>query len=265
MVKKQTLALLGAVALILWGTAYAQEAPGFDATLHYNGIEFSYMPDVFGAALAAYDEGTPYQTDAPYFANVAPHTTFQFLRPDPTRPDVNWVGQLSVYRISDINAYAEPSYRQVVESLQNMATQDLSAYANASADYRTPALPYMPVLNATQVFRARPKALDFRMAKGIEYYVYSSQAAEPILEGQVDYTFQGITTDGLYYLSFSMPVEMGLLATTIPDGMDWDAFLTTYPQYLQQTFATINNADPASFTPSSDVLHRFIESITIDA
>ena len=209
--------------------------------------------------------GTPFQTDAPYFANVAPHTTFKFLRPDPTRPDVNWVGELLVYRISDLNSYAEPSYRQVVEKLQNLDTQNLSAYANASADYRTPALPYMPVLNATEVFRAHPSALDFKTVKGIEYYVYSSQAAEPILEGQVDYTFQGMTVDGLYYLSFSMPVQMGLLATKIPDGMDWDAFIEIYPQYLQQTFASINIADPASFTPASDVLHHFIESIAIDA
>jgi hypothetical protein len=88
---------------------------------------------------------------------------------------------------------------------------------------------------------------------------------EPILEGQVFYTYQGITTDGKYYLSFSMPVETGTLETDIPSNLDWDAFAASYAQYLQDTFTAIQSADSATFSPALIVLRDFIESVTMSA
>jgi hypothetical protein len=264
MMKKRILLGIVLTLVLLCGSLYAQEPPDNAAVIRYNGIEFSYAPEFFGAVLPGYEEGTPYQTDAPYFANVAPHTTFKFMRPNPTRPDVNWVGELSVYRMADIDAYAEPSYKDVVAQLQNLDIGNLNIYATVGADYKIPSLPFMPVLNATQVFRAHPHALDFDTARGIEYYTYYSQSAEPIFEGQVLYTYQGITRDGMHYLSFSMPIETGFLETVIADDMDWNAFMAHYSQYLEDTFATINNADSASYLPSSAVFHSFIQSIAIN-
>jgi hypothetical protein len=261
MLKQLTILLL--MLLVLTGGVLAQAPQPDTAIISYNGIEFSYSPGTFGAVLPAYNEGTPFQTDAPYFANTAPHTAFAFLKPDPTRPEVNLVGELRVYRIADLEAYGEPSYKDTVQQLRNLDTTDLSSYANAAADYNNPSLPYLPVLNATQVFRAFPAALNVERMNGIEYYFYASQSAEPILEGQISYSYQGITTDGQYYLSFSIPVEMGLLETVITPDIDWDAFSANYAQYLQDTFATINNADPATFSPTSAELRSFVGSITI--
>jgi hypothetical protein len=263
MLKKRILVGMVATLLLLCGSLSAQESPDNTALIRYNGIEFSYEPASFGAVLPSYNEGTPFQADAPYFANVAPHTTFKFMRADPTRPDVNWVGELSVYRMADIQVYAEPSYKDVVKQLQNLDIGSLNSYATVGADYKIPALPFMPVLNATQVFRAHPSALNLETVRGIEYYTYYSQSAEPILEGQVLYTYQGITVDGMYYLSFSIPIETKFLETVIVDDMDWSAFMAHYPQYLQDTFAAINNADPATFIPASTVFSRFIQSISI--
>lgn|GEM_PF-5245145 len=93
-------------------------------------------------------------------AIVAPHSSFQFIRPNATSPDTNLVGELRVYRIADLVAYAEPSYREVVKQLRNLIGDDLSAYATVGADYTIPGLPFMPVLNAAQVFRAHPRTLN---------------------------------------------------------------------------------------------------------
>lgn len=262
MPKKHILAIL-LVTMLIAGAVQAQSAPDTAAQVAFNGITFSYDPAVFGAVLPAFDPGTPYQTDAPYFANTAPHTTFMFMRPDPARPEVDLTGELRVYKIADVEAYGEPSYKAVVEQLRTLDTSDLSAFATVGADFTIPALPFMPVLNATQVFRAHPSALDFASAKGIEYYTYYSQSAEPILDSQIMYAYQAITADGQYYLSFSIYVEMGLLETTIAADIDWDAFGANYAPYLQATYDTINSADPATFKPSTDALHRFVESIAI--
>ena len=249
--------------LSLYGMIHAQEPPDKLVQVVYNGIEFSYAPEAFGAVLPVYDEGTPYQTDAPYFANIAPHTSFKFMRPDPAYPDINWVGELRVYRIADLEAYAEPTYREVVDQLRTLDTATLAAHVNAGPDARLPGLPFMPVLNATQVFWAHPKVLISGTAAGVEYCTYYSVAPEPIVEGQVMYAYQAISVDGLYYLSFSMPLETGLLDSAIPDQLNVDEFVADYVSYLQKTFDAINTADPATFKPLPDELTRFIKSISI--
>jgi hypothetical protein len=259
---KQLTVLIG-VLLVLTGSLLAQAPPENSAVIRYHGIEFTYEPDAFGALLPTYSEGTPFQTDAPYFANTAPHVSMTFTRPNPSRPDSNFIGELRVYGIADLEVYGEPSYRAVIEQLRTLDTCDLSGYANAGADYRMPTLPFMPVLNATQVLRAHPRALNFDNVNGIEYYTYYSQGPEPILEGQVLYVYQGITTDGKDYVSFSMPVVTGLLASELPEVNDWDAFVAHYAEYLQETFAAITNADPTTFAPAPAILSRFIESIAI--
>lgn len=257
--KRLVFALL--VLVLISGAVLAQS----DAQVRYAGVGFSYRPQAFGAVLPWIEAGTPYQADAAYFANVAPHIAFTFTRPNPVHPDQMFTGQLRVYRIADLEAYQEPSYRQVLEELRSLDTTTLAAYASANPDYRAAHLPFMPVLNATQVIRAQPAALNVGAAAGIEYFTYFSQAAEPILEGQVFYTFQGITSDGLYYVSFSMPVETGLLPADIPQDLNWDAFSARYPDYLQETFVAINSADPAAFTPAAGDLHAFIASLTVSA
>ncbi len=262
---KHILAILIMLLLTTGGAVQAQSARDTVAQVSFNGITFRYDPTVFGAVLPAYDEGTPYQTEAPYFANIAPHSSFMFMRPDPARPAVDLTGELRVYKIADLEAYSEPSYKAVVEQLRTLDTDVLSTFETVSADYNIPALPFMPVLNATQVFRAHPSNLDFASVNGIEYFAYYSQSPEPILDGQVMYVYQGITTDGSYYLSFSIYVQTGLLETAIAADLDRDAFVANYAPYLQDAFSLINGADPAAFTPATNALHSFIESIAVEA
>jgi|GEM_PF-4558199 len=61
-----------------------------------------------------------------------------------------------------------------------------------------------------------------------------------------------------------MPVETGLLESTFPDDINWDTFPANYTQYLQDTFAAINNADLLTLTSAKTVFHRFIDGISIE-
>jgi hypothetical protein len=249
--------------LAITGSVQALVPQDYTAHIRYNNIEFSYVPDVFGAVLPAYNQGTAYQADAPYFVNVAPHTTFKFLRPNPAHPDINFVGELRVYRIAELEAYPEPTYREAVAQLEALYDTDLRGYATADTGYQVLALPFLPHINATQVFRAQPVWLNFQQVSGIEYYTYYSQGIEPILEGQVLYVFQGITSDRQYYLSFSIPVVTGMLPADISPNIDMNTFGTEYPQYLQLTFTAIQQANTAGFSPAPDLIRPFIDSITL--
>ena len=75
MFKKQT-CLLIVLLLFINVPLRAQNAVEAIAVVNFNGIAFSYAPASFGALLPAYEEGTPFQADAPYFANTAPPHEF---------------------------------------------------------------------------------------------------------------------------------------------------------------------------------------------
>lgn len=261
--KKLILMPLFLAVFSLCGVSHGQEPASVSAYVLYNGIAFNYQPEALGSLLPGYDQGTPYEVQAPYFANVAPHTSFKFMRPDPVYPDINLTAELRIYRVTDLEAYAEPTYRQLVEQLQNLDRTNLSIFANVNVGYDTPTLPFMPVLNATQVFRVHPRAMNTNVLSGIEYYAYYSVVPEPILEGQLLYVYQGMTIDGQDYISFSTPVVTGLLETAFPTNFDRESFVANYPTYIEQIFSEINHAQPDTFTPTPAVLHHFIESISI--
>src|SRR4051812_30683963 len=106
MLKKSTFIIVIILALsATYHAVYAQTVPGTLTSVRYSGIAFNYRPEALGTVLPSYDPGTAYQVDAPYFANVAPHISFKFLRPDPIYPDIDLVAELRIYRILDLQAY----------------------------------------------------------------------------------------------------------------------------------------------------------------
>jgi hypothetical protein len=107
-------------------------------------------------------------------------------------------------------------------------------------------------------YEMKPAAIALMMV-GLIGPTFASLVCTRVIYGK------GSTTDGLYYISFSMPVETGLLPVDIPQDFNWDAFSARYPDYLQETFAAINSADPAAFTPAAGDLHAFVESLTVGA
>jgi hypothetical protein len=108
-----------------------------------------------------------------------------------------------------------------------------------------------------------PREITTDVLSGVEFFAYYSVIPEPILEGQILYVYQGMTTDDQYYISFSTPVETGLLQTAFPSDFDRESFVVNYPIYIQEIFSGVNNAHPDTFTPTPTVLHQFIESISI--
>lgn len=130
-----------------------------------------------------------------------------------------------------------------------------------------PGLPFLPWINMKQTFCAQPEIVEFQSGSGIRYLSYYSQGMNPVLERQVFYTFQGLTSDGQFYVSAFFPVETGIFPTEPPACTqcgdpnynpfpEWEALLT---EQLNQL-----NAQPeAVFEPSLQVLDELVQSIQI--
>ncbi len=167
-----------------------------------------------------------------------------------------------------------------------------TAYALAGEDYsattitqlqellatRPPAvegsLPFLVMAGAAQIFHTKMAYLDFVNGSGVRYLTSYGQYSVPYNNHDLFYTFQGLTTDGRYWVSVIFPVNHPVLPPTYdstavpPGGMpipSWDS--PTYEEDMRTYYAAMQgimtaSAD-ASFVPGLDCLDQYIQSLNI--
>lgn len=172
---------------------------------------------------------------------------------------------IRVYPAQAFYGMSEPAAR---------AISDLPyVFANPGAIADLRSLPFLPTFPAAQVFHAQTRLLDFGSGRGLRYLTEFAQYYAPVNNHDMIYTFQGITTDGAYYVSVILPVHAPFLAADAEspapaDGVafpDWNApgFEQQYPVYLAQVTQRLNEADEAIFTPALNMLDALARSIEI--
>jgi hypothetical protein len=125
-------------------------------------------------------------------------------------------------------------------------------------------LPFMPLFNAQQVLHAQVKYLDFQNGKGVRFLTQFDQAPLPINNNELFYAFQGLTSDGKYYVAAVLPVNLaGLPADNKVTGQEPKEFSQDFPAYLTNMANQLNNQPAASFNPDLDVLDAMMESLTV--
>lgn len=192
------------------------------------------------------------QTDqTPYWAVFPEHVEVTFS--DYAQPDSMQMPKIYIYPVSDLKETNQMAADQV-NSLQELLVKkpDL-ATVNP--------LPFLPLFNAQAMFYAHGQYLNFANGSGIRYLTQFGQAAGPINNQELVYTFQGLTDDGAYYVAAVFPVaqselpaDMASADTSFPDGFE------AYIQGVQDQLAT---AVPNSFTPNLDYLDNMVSTIAI--
>ena len=125
-------------------------------------------------------------------------------------------------------------------------------------------LPFLPVFNAGQVFRAQVERLDFENGSGIRFLTRFAQDVYPVSNQDLLYTFQGITDDGQYYVSAILPITADMLPNEIEPDFDFEAFVTNYEQYMTDLVDTLNSAASDAYMPELNTLDAMIESLQIE-
>ncbi len=191
------------------------------------------------------------QTDqTPYWAVFPEHIEIAFS--DYAQPDSIQMPKIYVYPVAALKEANQMAADQV-NSLQELLVKkpDLAAMDT---------LPFLPLFNAQAMFTAQNQYLEIANGSGIRYLTQFGQAAGPITNQELVYTFQGLTDDGAYYVAAVFPVaqsdlpaDMASADTSFPDGFE---------TYIQGVKDGLETAVSNSFTPNLDYLDNMVSTIT---
>ncbi len=130
----------------------------------------------------------------------------------------------------------------------------------------TTGLPFLPTFNAGQAFYAQEQILPFASGSGIRFLTEFAQYYVPVNNTDLFYTYQGLTNDGLYWVSVILPVNLPMLpadATNPPGGVTWEEFSNTYEPYINDMVSQLNAQPGGNYIPSLLLLDGLVNSITI--
>jgi hypothetical protein len=122
-------------------------------------------------------------------------------------------------------------------------------------------LPLLPIQYARQLFFARYNIVAFTNGSGYHIVTEYAQAYYPVNNHDMFFSYQGITSDGKYWISIILPISHPSLPEN-GDNPPADLYSNPDPYYAQMT-SQLNSVQPASFNPSIVKLNALIKTITI--
>jgi hypothetical protein len=224
--------------------------PGREAS--YSNVRFYYDPLIAQDVLAETVPGSNY-ADAPEFDLYPDHIHFTLIG-YPLYQESIHNATISVYP-ADTYAAMNPSAAQVITDLKNLlATRPQSPPGDI--------LPFLPIWNAAQLMQANMRYLDFQTGSGVRFVTQFGQDVYPIHNGGIFYTFQGLNSDGAYYISTILPVQNAVLPDPDTVVMD-EAFYNNFKTYVEEMEILLSAQPDASFTPDLSLLDAMIQSISV--
>lgn len=204
----------------------------------------------------------PYFGGSDTFPPEAPHINALFHNETPPTGSLfEGAGGIRIYRTEDFVGY--PNHEQLLHDLQVL----LDEGGDLSDTYIPDGyLPFSPFLVAAQVLRTRASYVEGESFRGISYLTIWQETAEPILrhDNKLLYTFQGISSDGAYYVSAIFPVASDIFPVALDSTFDYGDFVDRLPEYLAMHTTWLNDAEADSFSPSLNVLDAQIASLRMD-
>ncbi len=254
---KRLFILLILVLVVLAVPAAAQETN----TVTYNGFSFSYDPAFAASVNITEYAGDPVDLAAP---SLDLRRTEILLYTGESVPfPFEATAVIRLYDVADFEGYDFQT--QQLTQLQTLLAErtDLAPYMLVTDDMSMNTLPFMPMIPAAQVIRARAQYVETPSFTGISYITAFRQDASPLLGSEFIYTFQGLSQDGSLYVSAQFRLDTALFPAEYPTDFNYDEFIAQINQYFTDSTATLNAAAPADFTPSLDTLDALIQTFTV--
>ena len=216
----------------------------------YEGISFSYDPsiaaDVQGATMPAEDGAGGWEWEI-----VPQHVVLNF--DGYVLPDAFHNPAIIVYPADEFAAMSEIA-AGTISDLRNL----LQAKPPSPEH-----IPFLPVWNAAQFLQANVAYIDFQNGTGVRFLTQYGQAANPINNHDLFYTFQGLTHDSRYYVVAILPASNPILpadGSTIP-GDDYGAFADDFANYVTDIEMQLSAQAASSFAPDLVLLDEMIQSL----
>jgi hypothetical protein len=173
-----------------------------------------------------------------------------------------------------IYVYPAEAYAQV-SSVAAENLKRLRAVLAGSAPLTNDTLPDVPFFNAKQIFASNVKVIPFKNGQGVRIVTQYAQGLMPVNNNELFYHFEGLTSDGKYYVVAILPVNApGLpadaqLGATVPAGgvpmPDLDSANPDMPGYYGKVQKMLDGLEPGAYTPSLDLTDTLIGSMSVSS
>ncbi|MCE1255191.1 MAG: hypothetical protein LWX83_16790, partial [Anaerolineae bacterium] len=208
---------------------------------YYEGFSFVYDP-----ALAQNVNAQTLQASAPVSNDMPPFevnpTTYRFTFQGYTLPSHFLEARIDIFPIDEYRNLDPDNVTKEVDSLKTLLVNRPSVSSGN--------MPFLPIWNVAQVFHAQIKYIHFANGDGVRFISQGAQSLNPVNNQDLFYTFQGLTSDGVYYISAVLPLNHAMLPADMDSalsGQDYQAFAAKYPEYLNDIQNKLNEQDAASF------------------
>jgi len=221
----------------------------------YEGISFSFDPQIAGGIIPTTIPGQNMGED--YMPSETYPTHHEFGFSGYAVLDHFHTPKILIYPVDEfrtISAYASDIIDRIQQTL-------ISKPGGASmSDF-----PHLPMWNAAQMFAAKVTYFDFKNGSGVRFLTMYGQDVYPVDNQNMIFTYQGLTSDGRYYISANLPVtNFGLPYDGASVMGDYMTFHENWDTYIADTIAWLEAQDQANFYPNLDQLDAMMASFEIN-
>jgi len=172
-----------------------------------------------------------------------------------------------------ITSYPEHSNEILVFNAQKYAAYSANLQETVSALITgQDAIAPFPESLVDGYFFAQAAPIRFQNGHGVRYLEEVLTGIAPINNQELFYYFQGITDDGMYFISARLHISASFLVAdsnpnsiTPPDGIPfiWDSTKFDLAKYYQDIEEKLNSSLPDAYSPSLNLLDALINSILV--
>jgi len=219
-----------------------------------NGTYFEYPDWLASGVKASIYDAPPANPDEPYFIIEPDHRVFEFN--NYVLADHFLTPQILIFPLNEYWQINEGAASQIGQLEDLLMVQGIGAARPAS-------MPFLPIFNAAQSFYTKVEFITTEQLSGVRYLTQFQQAVYPIQNGNMIYTFQGITSDRQYYIAAIFPESHDLLDAY--DQFEYtNEFEENFMTYLTQTADQLQAQPDDGFQPGLDALDAVIRSIRVE-
>ena len=215
---------------------------GQATSLFVSGVAQNFTVQVIAAV--------PVSAGGPYWEAMPQHTLLSLSGYPITNHMMK--PQVFIYPVKDLGMNEGAS--KIAESLQILLQNQ-----QAGKD-----LPFLPLSNMSQMMHAQVKYLDFKNGKGVRFLTEFANGIVPVNNHDLVYTYQGLTSDGMYYVAAVLPINLDSLPA---DANDTDKLPSDIPngyqKYVADTASMLDRQPASAFNPDLSKLDAMIQTIEV--
>ena len=219
------------------------------ANFNYAGLSFYFNPLLADDVTAGVNPGN-YEENNPWWS-LPEHREFQFN---------NWVLS-DAFHTPTIRVYPIADFRAINENVSDGLDALQLALDTQPADYA--GLGVSDLFNAGQLYQSNVKYFEFQNGRGARWLSQYGQAYYTVGWPNLFYTYQGLTNDGLYYVSVILPVNHPNLPDLDPVDMD-DEFYENFGAYRDSIVVQLESESENTFVPSLILLDQLVASLMVE-